>query len=276
MSNLFITAAIGSPDLIEASERLVRDVKSLKIFNRYVVITEPELHSLMPDVIQKIPPGHRNIQNKYGYYIWKPELARLAMAGQWGDFDSILFLDAGCEVLPSFWSRKYMLALLEKVKSNGAVVFHSNCPELNYTKRSVFSFFPSISPRDASPQIQSGSWMLSGELGKNIADKWASAATFSYEDISNDYIEFNEVEGFIAPRHDQSFFSLTCKSFGIQPEDSMPPGGGHGLRTQLRAIFFPFRWARNRTGENSNFFIFRLFGLLSLQTYFSLRFLLKM
>ena len=275
MNYLFITAAIGSEGIQAAANRLSEDAMKLGVFQDYHIVTQPELFEFIPEIIAKVPIKEWNYDNRFGYYIWKAQIAKAAMAGRWGSFDGLMYLDAGCEILPSYWSRKRLLGYLEKARKNGAVVFDLEVLEYQYTKKQIFEMFPLVSKLDRSGQIQSGSWILSGQLGKEIASVWAESSAKDYELISNEFNPTTEEPDFILPRHDQSFFSLTCKSFGILPEIETPPGGGNGVRTQLRALYFPFRWARNRSGKKTNFVFYRALGSLSLKVYHLIRIVKK-
>jgi hypothetical protein len=267
VSYLFLTAAIGEQNLLDASKRLVRDAEALKIFSRFEIVTQKDLSTLMPEIISIVPENQWNSTHKYGYYIWKPQIANLALTGTWGDYDAVVFLDAGCEILPSYWNRKKLLSYLKKAAQNGAVIFHSKGPEFLYTKKSIFAQYPKVDSSDATPQIQSGSWILSGQKGISIASEWASKSSLNYQNISNEFDPAVEVPGFIAPRHDQSYFSLTCKAAGITPENVLPPGGGNGVRTHFRSLYFPFRWARNRSGNETNKYFYKVLGGVSLRVH---------
>lgn len=271
MNYLFITAAIGDQNLVDASKRLMRDSSALGIFKRLEVVKLEDVESLMPEIVPMVPKNQWNSACKFGYYIWKPQIAKLALNGQWGNYDAILFLDAGCEILPSFWNRRKLFSYLKKAQQVGAVIFRAQDPEFLYTKKSIFDQYPEIDAGDSSPQIQSGSWVLSGDKGRNIADIWAKQSSMNYQNISNEFDPKVEVLDFIAPRHDQSYFSLTCKAAGITPEVVIPPAGGNGIRTHFRSLFFPFRWARNRSGVESNKAYYRFIGTVSLKVHASLK-----
>ena len=59
-----------------------------------------------------------------------------------------------------------------------------------------------------------------------------------------------ESQDFIIHRYDQSIFSLLAKSLGYTPITDTPPGQTNSFRGKMRAFFFPFWWARNRTGQS--------------------------
>lgn len=267
MNYLFITAGLGSSEFEEAGERLISQVSKLEIFQKRVLVTQKDLSGPLGEYVSHVPRADLNVAAKFGFFSWKPALAKMAFDGYWGNFDSVCYLDAGCEVLPSVWTRKRFQQYLEKCTTTGAVVFHSNCPENLYTTQKIFELFPKIEPRDTTPQLQGGTWFLGGEYGSSIASEWYSTSMRTYALITDDFDARMETSGFIAPRNDQSFFSLTCKSHNIHPEIVLPPGGGKGFRTQLRSLYFPFRWARNRTGQSENYRPIEKLGLTTIQIY---------
>lgn len=269
MNALFITAGIGSKSLEEAADRLAKDVSQLRLFRRIEIITQTDLPGVLKPYLSHVPYDDLTLGSKFGYYAWKPALAQLAFDGIWGDFDCICYLDAGCEVLPSYWTRRNLQKYLQKSAQVGAVVFHSFHPENHFTTQELFSLFPKIDPSDNTPQFQAGSWIMAGSIGKDLVNSWFRLSRENYSLITDSFDKDSQSKSFIAPRNDQSFFSLTLKSAGIEPEAKIPPGGGLGLRTRFRSFFFPFRWARNRTGQNQGMKIYRLLGLFSLRIYFT-------
>lgn len=271
MRYLFVTAGIGSPDLERAGLRIVGHAKELGIFDKTILVTENDLRNTLRPYLDFVPEDDMNLESKFGFFAWKPLIAKLALDGYWGDFESVCYLDAGCEILPSLWTRRNFLDYLEKASEIGAIVFHSLAPEKLYTTRDVFKLFPEIDLNDATPQIQGGTWFLGNQLGSEISSTWYDTCKSSYTLMTNSVDFARECADFVAPRNDQSFFSLTCKTFKIFPEAVIPPGGGKGIRTQIRSIFFPFRWARNRTGKTENDFLLSVFGKISLVVYFKFK-----
>jgi hypothetical protein len=237
------------------------------LFQKKVLVTQKDLSGPLAEYVSHVPRADLNLTAKFGFFAWKPALAKMALDGHWGQFDGVCYLDAGCEILPSVWTRKKFQQYLEKCTTVGAVVFHSNCPENLYTTKKVFELFPKVEPGDTAPQLQGGTWFLGGEYGSSIASEWYSASKNVYALITDDFDPKVEISGFVAPRNDQSFFSLTCKSHNIYAETVIPPGGGKGFRTHLRSLFFPFRWARNRSGKSENYSPMEKLGLITIRIY---------
>jgi hypothetical protein len=268
MSYLFLTAGIGSPQLEEAGLRIIKQVSELQLFEKKILISKKDLSGDLGEYLKAVPKSDLNVSAKYGYFAWKPAIAKMAFDGYWGEFESVCYLDAGCEVIPSIWTRRSFQKYLEKSANRGVVVFHSSHPEKFYTTKQVFEKFPKVDSSDSTPQIQGGSWFLGNQLGNEVASSWYHSSQISYPLLTDVFDPEKEDDDFIAPRNDQSFFSLACKSYKISPEPIIPPGGGSGPRTLVRSLFFPFRWARNRSGESQTPTTLRIFGSISLSLYF--------
>ena len=176
----------------------------------------------------------------------------MATSGLFGEFEGVCYLDAGCEVLPSYFSRRSFMGIIEKAEKEGLIAFSTGALEFHYTKGKVFDHFESVDRLDSSPQLAAGSWFSFGAQGKKIINQWASSAETSYELISNEFVRESEHIDFQAPRHDQSIFSLTCKVNKVNPYPHRPPGSANTLKSFIANFLFAFRWARNRTGESAN------------------------
>ena len=247
--NLFITAALGSYEIKQASMRLVAQAKSLNLFDHFVIVDESDLEFLCPHLGYWYMQDELNDIPGYGFYAWKSSIASAAISGYWGDFETIFFLDAGCELLPGKRSKSIVGKLIEKSKQQGVVAFSSQCPEWKYSKPEIWKYFPNANPDDDSDQLMSGIWVISGKLGLDFASMWNRIVSIGPE-VTND-VTASPPPGFVAPRHDQSVFSLAAKSFGIHPETERPPYPRKNIVSRLVALRFPIWTARNRSGVST-------------------------
>lgn len=242
--NLFVTAGLGSQNFIAAAKRLEQQALATKLFARVVIVTESDLHEICPHLFEWYSEDELQSTPGYGFYVWKSAIAVAATSGYWGDYSSVTFLDAGCEIVPGRRSRAILAGLIEQSEFDGAVVFNTGCPEWQYTKPYVFSHFDGISVSDSSDQIMSGIWILSGERGSRISKSWNSHVSLSPE-MNNEFLQ-HVPQGFIAARHDQSVFSLVVKTFGISPQKTQPPFPRSSFLSRLAALRFPIWATRNR------------------------------
>lgn len=242
--NLFVTAALGSQNFIEAAKRLEQQALATNLFSRTVIVTESDLHEICPHLFEWYSKEELQNTPGFGYYVWKSAIAVAATSGYWGNYSSVTFLDAGCEIVPGRRNRDIFASLIEQSRIDGAIVFNTGCPEWQYTKPYVFSHFRGISVSDSSDQIMSGIWILSGERGARISESWNSHVCLSPE-VTNESFQHAPLE-FVAPRHDQSVFSLVVKSFGVLPQKTQPPFPRSSFLSRLAALRFPIWATRNR------------------------------
>lgn len=247
--NLFITAALGSHEIKQASKRLVGQAKRLNVFDHFVIVDETDLELVCPYLGAWYTQDQLIDTPGYGFYGWKSSIATSAISGHWGEFETIFFLDAGCELLPGNRSKSIIRELIEKSKQQGVVAFSSQCAEWKYTKPEIWQHFPNANPDDESDQLMSGIWIISGKLGSEFASMWNRIVSIG-PDVTNDATT-SPPPGFVAPRHDQSVFSLAAKSFGIFPESYRPPFPRKKFVSKLLALRFPIWAARNRTGVST-------------------------
>lgn len=245
--NLFITAGIGSEDLLQAAERLKRQIDELKIFDASIVVTERDLAEIAPWIFTWYSAEELKTNRGYGFYAWKPAIAKAATDGFWGDADVICYLDAGCEILPGHRSKRIIKNAIKKSKKFGVVGFSSFTPEWKFTKTKVLGLFPDSQGAQLTSQFQSGTWFLSGTVGAFIANEWNEICSASPE-ITNEEISV-EAPGFVAHRHDQSVFSMVLKRHAIEPESLPTPHPNRRFIPNLTALRSPIWAARNRSGN---------------------------
>ena len=247
--NLFLTAALGSEDLLQAALRLEKQAQGTKLFQRTVIVTESNLMTICPNLTVWYPNLATNSTTGYGFFVWKSAIAEAAMNGYWGEFETVTYLDAGCEIVPGYRSKFILLRLLRKAIAEGVVAFSTGCAEWKYTKPFVWSYFKNLSSSDASDQFMGGVWILAGEKGTRVANTWNSAVSVSPE-MTNDVVSICPT-GFVSPRHDQSVFSLTLKSMNISPLKTQPPFPKKSPISRIAALRFPIWAARNRGKKSS-------------------------
>jgi len=254
---IFVTAAVGKGNIAQAAERLVDQVKGLNLFRDCIVFDLNTLLEIEPDFFQKFNVTENDHSRGFGFYAWKPILAKAALSNFWGEVDGVFYLDAGCEILPTKHTRSRIRNFMFKAESIGAVIFSTGKSELAYTKKSVHALFPNLMPDGKSQQNMSGIWFLSGDIGGLFAEKWH---LHSSEIVNlNDQISDKESGEFIEHRHDQSIFSLVSKDFGIEPEPIALRGLETGIKKYVFAWIGPVRLARNLSGKSDVSFLHHFF-----------------
>lgn len=252
---LFVTAAIGNPQLIAPAQRLVSQVQLTKLFDSHIIVTEAMLSDICPEIFEWYSEADLLKSKGFGFYMWKSAIAEAAMNGHWGVASHVFYLDAGCEVLPGKRTQRIISGLLEKAKDCGVVYFSAGGVEWKYTKPELFDYFPSVSELKYSPQAQAGTWVLSGDIGLQIAMQWNRLVKQSPA-ITDNSIRYLP-DGFISPRHDQSVFSLTVKSRGILAEPILTPYPNKRFASRIKSLRYPIWTSRNLSHKSGVTFLIR-------------------
>jgi len=256
---LVCTAGLGSIDFNEASFRVARESASLPGVSASLAVTESELHQYAPNVLSKYERYLNEKNPGFGFFTWKAEIVRSAIQGQFGQYRGVVWIDSGCEINRSVFAKLRFKKILKLAEKNGAFTYMLNTLESHYTKNSLLKAYPKIDP--GGLQIQATWFVLSGEVGRKIAEEWYSQ-TMKSINFSNDSVSREgENPNFIAHRHDQSIFSLVCKANGVVPNDYVPVAGTRGIPAQIRALSHPIWNSRNRQGKSIKKTFLRILGV---------------
>jgi hypothetical protein len=245
---IFITAGLGSPDFEDAAERVISQSKSLYEWEQQIALTEKNIADYCPTSVLKYSAVLNSQTVGYGFMVWKAEIVFRSLNGEFGPCDGVVWVDAGCEVVSNTLSKFRLRRHLHLAKKFGAEVFSLETPEVRYTKKDLFHEFPKVDQNDTTPQIQTTNFYLFGEQGLDLARKWFDVATTSQSFIDESPSIRGEVKDFITHRHDQSIFSLCCKSTqNFHKFHSLTTGTGT-RKALIKGFFSPFWASRNRTG----------------------------
>jgi hypothetical protein len=248
---LFLTAGLGGKSFEDAADRLVAQASSFDVFTHLHSIKEDEIFQICPRILEWFKKEELPDVKGFGWYTWKATIAHQAIvAKRWGDFDLVMYLDAGCEMFNSKQSAKRLRKYVEVAMKEGRTLFSIPTPEREYSKRDLFEYFPSLSPDDTTPQFQSGSWILKIDSNQQLAEQWENFSSLGIFMTDESPSRNTENIHFKVHRYDQSIFSLLAKSLGYKSVSDVPPGAADSVRAKIRGFFFPFWWARNRTGNS--------------------------
>jgi hypothetical protein len=243
---LFITAGIGQKHILDAAERLKAQVAELNIFDSLIIVTEKDLLAISPWIFDWYSERQLKETPGYGHYAWKSAIASAAANGYWGKVDVVMYLDAGCEVLPGSRSRRIIKKWIRKAQEFGVVGFSTFTPEWQYTKSELIEILSPPEEHLWSDQFQSGTWLLGGDVGRLIAKEWNQICKSSPN--ITDEISSDSASGFVAHRHDQSVFSILLKKYGVTPERIPTPYPNDRFRSFVTGMRSPIWASRNRTG----------------------------
>jgi hypothetical protein len=245
-----VTAGLGAANHHEAALRVETQARNGG-FENILVATNQNIGDLCPSIASKLPGLLHEKNPGFGYWAYKPELILEAFSQVRARNCGVLWVDAGCEINMNYLSRQRLRLYMLIARFQGAVVFELRTPETHFTKKIVRDLFPSAMNVRPNSQVQATWFFLYGEKGQKIARTWLEVVLLGEEFIDSKFDSSQEDSDFIAPRNDQSIFSLICKDIGIRPLRSSPPtGSGTKLISRVRAYTFPIWVSRNRSGQS--------------------------
>jgi hypothetical protein len=248
---LAVTAGVGNKDFEEAAIRVRDSLATSGIVDKVVAVTTRDLLSVCP----KTSSLYKRVMNAdtrgYGFMSWKAEIVNAAFQGMWGQFDGVVWIDAGCEVTINPASRIRFNKFKNFAIKHGVAAFTLDTLEIEYTKRDLFEIFPEISPTNAGKQIQTTWFFLHGDLGRKIAQQWLETVMIGTHLLDLNPSANSEFKEFVENRYDQSTFSLVCKKNQIRIMHYRPTAGSGSLLSILRGVFNPIWTSRNRQGKST-------------------------
>lgn len=246
---LVLTAGLGNSNFELAASRIEKAFRENNFADAVEIVTLDNLTQVCP-ITSKLFSEHMNSQTKgFGFMSWKPEIILAGLSGYWGEFQGVVWIDAGCEIMSTRITRSRFKFYQRFAICNGVASFTLNTKEVQYTKRDLFEYFSEIDPKSAGSQIQTTWIFFHGATGMKIAREWLDVVTKDIKFINLEPSEKSEYPEFIENRNDQSVFSLVCKKNNISPMKYRPTSGFGSLGAYLNGFIHPIWTSRNRTGN---------------------------
>jgi len=249
---LFLTFGDGTLGFSRAGERLVKQFSqmfpghtAINANSKMLLRVLPEYWRAKQNFVKQNPRG-------YGNWIWKPTLVNLAFLGKFGEFDLLVYLDAGCEL--NFASESAIFRFEEYSKMaidlGGLAFAHKpgqfgveDFSEVRWAKPSLLNYLNPDPHILQSPQLQAGCIFLA---------RRSSQLAFDWFEISNInesiYLRDETLVGQYVHRNDQSIFSILWKQskFGIIEDETF-----FDFKNDPDALNFPIWTARNSTSRRT-------------------------
>ena len=187
-----------------------------------------------------------------GYWLWKPYIIYKHLS-QLNNGDLLCYSDAGC--ILSIKADNKREKTLEKLKSyssqirnstQGILAIENPFIEKDFTKKEVFDFFGAYENKDIynTHQFSGGRHLIrKSSFSMKFYKKWWDIARLHPELFSDETATTEHFSSFKAPRHDQSVWSLLCKTNKIN-ECVDRFVNREDFKTK-----FPFRATRIKGGE---------------------------
>lgn len=196
----------GSRAWIRAGNRLRGQLKQMESSDFYSrVYSNIDELNLSPDdfsFVRKNPKG-------MGYWIWKPH-AILKMLEEHPNVNTIVYLDAGCDISIGATQAAIRTLLAEMAGKNAIVFEMPHLLEYQFTKRSLATYLDATEIAMESPQIAGGVFCLERQFAVRFCNRWIDVMRSDSYEYLLDETGLSE-SNFIAHRHDQSIFSLLMK-----------------------------------------------------------------
>ncbi len=217
MKKYFLTFGGGGQNYIDATIRIVNQVKELNLFDEVIPIIDKNLQL---DSYFWQQHGHFISNNKrgYGYWLWKPYII-LKLMEKMEDGDILLYLDSGCEV--DYRKKHLFLPLFEQVKKDYIIGTHGikqGWLEKEWNKKDLLIHMDMLNDTILnSAQRQGGTNMfLKCDKTLNLVKEWYEiACSNNYHLIDDSPSRQPNLPFFKEHRHDQSIFSLLTKKYDL-------------------------------------------------------------
>lgn len=199
-------------------------------YKRLLLKREAELCGWFDDIIAHTPESisdflsrHQDFvrENKrgYGYWIWKPYIV-LDLLKRINDNDCIFYIDSGASILNHRKDRfdEYLNILNQSEQPIIAFGGQSPYKERQFQKMTILKRFGLEEDEDFlnSGQIESGVFACKKtEFTVRFFEEWLALMLENNYCLIDDRDSLEQLEGFVENRHDQSIFSILCKSHQV-------------------------------------------------------------
>lgn len=207
---LFVTFGDGSEDMTLAVKRLTKQAESFHVFASVIGLDHAELREVSFEY-QRFSPklSHLTAYPKY-FRVAKCFVIQAALRGAFGDFDQIVYADAGCEIVQNRLSRIRLSKDLRRAQNKPIGLAKAiPCQEAEYSKSKMLDYLNVNTVMRSSPQVQSGVIILNNcKEAEYFVNTWIDLSEPElglWQDP--DIIE----KPLIQHRHDQSIFSILWK-----------------------------------------------------------------
>jgi len=226
MKRVFLSFA--SSDMQGSLARIKAQAADIDYFDRIEALTE---HDLATDFANHFRSRLKFGTRGFGYWCWKPQIVLQTLATM-ADGDLLVYADAGCHLNKSGLARLEDYQQAAKADRIGIVGFQYGVPhedwpddhthacfrERAWTKGDLLDFFDVRTNRDIteSGQVVTTSFII---RKSPASEKFISARREVFYRhfylVDDSASKSPDAAGFVENRHDQSVFSLLCKTHGV-------------------------------------------------------------
>jgi hypothetical protein len=243
----FLTFGDGSRDLRGAAERIGREASGTGIFKSIHTHNLSTLRDLYPDFWRTHGAFIIKQRRGLGYWLWKPLLI-CDVLSKIRENDFLVYLDAGCEILPRTAADLIDLLPTEPQK-HLTILPIPRCAIVQYTNSYCLARIDGGTRYASRLQIAANMLFIrNGAQCRSLTKEWLDLALADDYGYIRDRPDEKEHPEFIEHRHDQSIFSLLVYSFNEQGRIGLKVLEYNRPDWELGYEFdFPIRASRNRT-----------------------------
>lgn len=214
----------GDQKFILSRKRISSEAQNLNYFDKIITETEDIKNDLEIIDCLKNPNFKKvfNAERGGGYWIWKPYIIYKNLQ-LLNENDILVYSDSGSTIPNNKYTIDKLNEYINIVKNSdkGILAFRNPHIESKWTKGDVFEHFNCLNNKDIydTRQFTANRIIIKKNLHSMTLFKiwWETAKKYShlYDDTRSITNNFNN---FIENRHDQSVFSIICKTKGVEEE----------------------------------------------------------
>lgn len=220
---IFIT--YGDDRYLRSRDCLAKEAEQLNLFDEIIVETPESIEkdSIFQKALDSKPfrEVYSNKKKGGGYWVWKPYIIykRLQLANS----NDIIFYTDGGSTIPN--NKRTINKLNEFIRvvnksSRGVIGFQCCGTERRWTKGDVFEYFNVLNSKDIynAGQFQAGKLQVSRKCPHSLSiyKKWWTTAAAQPHLFDDSPSKISNFPDFKEARHDQSVWSLICKTMGVE------------------------------------------------------------
>jgi len=198
----------GQSNFHSAVDRLHRELSTLELFDKIVIYYDYHL-KMDAEFWNKHSVFIENNKRGYGYWIWKPYLILKTME-KMKEGDTLLYADAGCEVVHDYSSKRNILKMNERCKKHNMLYTTTPYAEKDYSKMDLF-YELDVDIDDSGQRQATIIFLTKNELTLEFVKEWYAFSNRYYL-VDDSPSAIPNSKTFFEHRHDQSIFSLLIKS----------------------------------------------------------------
>lgn len=239
----FLTFGDGSPQFRGAAARLQREAASARIFATAERYDLRRLRDEYPEFWAQHGRLFLNAQTRMGYFLWKPFLISARLSAM-SENDFLVYIDAGCEILPGNMHELMDWLPTEPGLDVSAVPLEDAHSTVRWTHGCCLAHLDPANKYLSRPMIAATFMFLRNtNASRNLAAKWLEWSVFDDYSCLRSRPGDQERPEFQEHRWDQSIFNLLLQELEARGAIGLKRIGVERTRSAGAAI----QGLRNRT-----------------------------